>query len=267
MKICILGSGSSGNCAYVGAGSTHLLVDAGLSGRETARRLGQLGVPLSAVNAVCLTHEHSDHIAGLATLHTRHGIPLYANAGTVEALGRDEKLGRLAWNVFTTGSPFRVGELLVEPFAVSHDAYEPVGFIVTAGPVRAGLVTDVGVITHLVRERLRRCRALVIESNHDARLLADARRPWQLKQRIAGRQGHLSNEHAAELIGELAGPDLSQVFLSHLSAECNRPDLALRTACAALERLGRARVRVELTFADRISAVWLSDGDSGAGGQ
>lgn len=265
MKICVLASGSSGNCIYVGAGSTRLLIDAGLSGRETAHRLAQIGVKPSAITAVCLTHEHSDHIAGLAVLHARHGLPLYANAGTIEALQRDEKMRGLAWNVFTTGSPFQVGELLLEPFSVSHDAYEPVGFIVASGAVRIGVATDVGVITHLVRERLRHCRALVIESNHDERLLADARRPWLLKQRIAGRQGHLSNEHAAELIGEISGPGLSQVFLSHLSADCNRPELALRAAQAALGRLGHGHVRVCLTFPDRASQVWLSDGDGDAG--
>ncbi len=259
MKTCVLASGSSGNCIYLGSGSTHLLIDVGLSGRETLNRLEQVGVKLSAITAICLTHEHSDHIAGLRVLHSRHRIPLYANAGTIEAVRRDEKMHGLTWQVFTTGSPFQIGDLLLEPFAVPHDSYEPVGFVVSSGTVRVGVVTDIGVVTHLVRERLRPCRALIVESNHDERMLADARRPWLLKQRIAGRQGHLSNAHAAALISEIAGPGLSQIFLSHLSADCNRPELALKTMQTALGRLGHAHVRVCVTFPDRVSEVWLSD--------
>lgn len=259
MKICVLASGSSGNCIYAGAGSTHILIDAGMSGRETLNRLEQVGVRLAEIKAVCLTHEHSDHIAGLGVLHTRHGIDLYANAGTVEAVRRDAKMRGLAWHVFSTGSAFAIGDLTLEPFSVSHDAYEPVGFIVAAGAVRVGVVTDIGVSTHLVQERLRHCRALVVESNHDESLLADARRPWPLKQRIAGRQGHLSNRHAAELIAEIAGPHLSQVFLSHLSADCNRPELALKTAQTELSRKGHAHIQVHLTYPDKVSAVWNSE--------
>jgi phosphoribosyl 1,2-cyclic phosphodiesterase len=260
MKICVLASGSSGNCIYAGAGSTHILIDAGLSGTETARRLEQAGLKLADIAGVCLTHEHGDHIAGLKVLHTRHGIPLYANSGTVEGVCKDAGLNGLTWKIFTTGAPFQIGALQLEPFAVSHDAYEPVGFIVTGGEARVGVVTDIGVVTHLVRERLRHCRALIVESNHDERLLADARRPWLLKQRIAGRQGHLSNEHAAELISELAGPDLQQVFLAHLSADCNRPELACQAAQAALRRKGQPQVRVQLTYPDRISEVWSAAG-------
>ena len=258
MKICVLASGSSGNCIYAGTGSTHILIDAGMSGRETLNRLEQVGVKLAEITAVCLTHEHSDHIAGLGVLHSRHGIALYANAGTIEAVGKDEKLRGLPWRVFSTGSLFSIGDLTLEPFSVSHDAYEPVGFVVACGPVRVGVVTDIGVSTHLVRERLKHCRALVVESNHDEQLLADARRPWPLKQRIAGRQGHLSNQHAAELIAGISGTELNRVFLAHLSADCNRPELALKTTQMALLRQGHSRVQVELTYPDRISEVWSS---------
>ena len=258
MKICVLASGSSGNCIYAGTASAHILIDAGLSGRETLNRLAQAGVRLAEIMAVCLTHEHSDHIAGLGVLHTRHGIALYANAGTIEAVGKDEKLRGLPWHVFSTGAVFPIGDLNLEPFSVSHDAYEPVGFVLAAGPVRVGVVTDIGVTTHLVRERLKHCRALVIESNHDERLLADARRPWPLKQRIAGRQGHLSNQHAAELIAEIAGNDLHQVFLFHLSLDCNRPELALKPTCEALRCRGLAHVQVSLTYANQISAIWAT---------
>lgn len=257
MKICVLASGSSGNCAFVASESTRILIDAGLSGRETTGRLEQIGESLEDIRAICFTHEHSDHIAGLGVLHARFGMGLYANGGTIESVGRDPKLRDLEWRVFTTGAGFQIGDLNIEPFAVCHDAYEPVGFIVSSGSARAGIVTDIGVATHLVRERLRGCHVLVIESNHDESLLANARRPWRLKQRIAGRQGHMSNQRAAEMIAEVASPDLLCVFLAHISLDCNRPDLALNTALKALKKQGCSHVKVALTCADRISEVWI----------
>jgi len=256
MKVCVLASGSSGNCIYAESATTRILIDAGLSGRETARRLEQIGASLPSIQGICLTHEHGDHTAGLAALHMRKGIPLYANTGTIEAIRKDDKLRNLKWQVFTTGADFSIGDLTITPFSVSHDAYEPVGFIVAAGRVRLRIVTDIGVCTHLVQERLRHCQALIIESNHDERLLTDAQRPWHLKQRIAGRQGHLSNQHAAELIAEIAGPDLNRVFLFHLSLDCNRPELALKPTCEALRRRGLDHVHVSLTYAHQISEIW-----------
>ncbi len=256
MKVCVLASGSSGNCIFVESATTRILIDAGLSGRETARRLEMIDASIPSIRGICLTHEHGDHTAGLAALHTRAGIPLYANAGTIEAIRKDDKLRKLKWQVFTTGADFFIGDLTISPFSVSHDAYEPVGFIVTAGQVRAGIVTDIGTSTHLVQERLRHCQVLIIEANHDEQLLTDARRPWQLKQRIAGRQGHLSNQHAAQLIAEIADSALKKVFLCHLSLDCNRPELALKTTCDALRRRGLDQVQVSLTYADQISTIW-----------
>ena len=264
MQLCVLASGSSGNCVFVQAGGTKILIDAGLSGRETERRLEQIGVQPAEIQAICLTHEHSDHVAGLAVLSARYHMRLYANGGTVEALRRDERRGGLAWNVFTTGAPFQIGELAIEPFSVSHDAYEPVGFILTGGGARAGVVTDIGVSTHLVRERLRGCQVVVLESNHDEELLADAPRPEYLKQRIRGRQGHLSNRHAAEMLAEIAGTDLRQVFLAHISADCNLPELAAHTVGNILAEHGLQQVRVTTTFADRVSEMWRAGTPAGS---
>jgi phosphoribosyl 1,2-cyclic phosphodiesterase len=262
LRLCVLASGSSGNCIYIGTPTRHVLVDAGLSGRETARRLAVLGLSLEQISAVCVTHEHDDHRASLPVLHRRSGVALYANSGTVQAIQaglRDQTA--IQWNVFATGSPFDVGDLRFEPFSVPHDSYDPVGFVVGYGASRIGIVTDIGTPTALVRQRLRDCDVLVLESNHDEQLLKDADRPWSLKQRIMGRQGHLSNAQAAELISEVAGPRLKVVYLAHLSSDCNRPHLAERCMGAMLEKHGFSHVAVKLTFPDRISEVTRIDGD------
>ncbi len=256
LRVCVLASGSSGNCTFVSSGETAILIDAGLSGRETVRRLEQIGVPLQQIRAVCVSHEHNDHTAGLRVLHRRHGIALYGNSGTVDALCRNRQLHELHWNVFATGTPFEIGDLTVEPFSVPHDAYEPVGFVVRRGDTSVGVVTDMGVSTTLIRQRLKSCQAVVVEANHDERMLQDARRPWHLKQRILGHQGHLSNRAAAAMVAEIAGRDLRHVFLAHLSEECNRQELALQTAQRMLAEAGHGHVRVSLTFPDRVSEMW-----------
>lgn len=259
MKICILASGSSGNCIFVSSPRDRILIDAGLSARETARRLDQIGVPIASISAICLTHEHSDHIAGLVPLHQRHGIRLFANSGTIEAIRRDEKMSALKWNVFSTGAEFQIGDLTFDPFPVSHDAYEPVGFVVKCGNTKLGIVTDIGAPTHLVREHLRHCQALIIEANHDEALLSGARRPWVLKQRIAGRQGHLSNAHAAQMIADIASASLMQIFLCHISRDCNRPELALKEVKSLLAKRGLKDIQVKLTYANQISEIWNND--------
>lgn len=254
LRFCILGSGSSGNCTYVSSGDTSILVDAGFSGKETVNRLGMIGVEPGDINAVCLTHEHSDHTSGLRVLCGRYGIMPYANRATIEALAAsDPRYAGLRWNIFSTGNGFKLGSLFVEPFSVPHDAYDPVGFVISGNNKRIGIVTDMGVPTHLIREKLKNCDALIVESNHDERMLEVASRPWQLKQRIAGRQGHLSNAKAAEMITEIAGPDLIHVFLSHLSADCNRPELALKGMCSSLVAGGHNHISVHLSYPDRIS--------------
>jgi phosphoribosyl 1,2-cyclic phosphodiesterase len=256
--MCVLGSSSGGNCIYVASDATAILIDAGLSARDTLRRLEQIGVAAAGLAAICLTHEHSDHTDGLVVLHRRTGAQLFANSGTIEALARRWGPGALPWNVFTTGSAFRIGDLELEPFSVPHDAYDPVGFVVAGAGARVGIVTDMGMATGLIRERLRRCHAIVVEANHDAELLHDAERPWSLKQRIQGRQGHLSNADAAALITEIAGPDLRAVYLAHLSGECNRPDLAREAAVEALPPGRREHVVVRVAAADRVSELWVS---------
>jgi phosphoribosyl 1,2-cyclic phosphodiesterase len=257
LRFCILASGSSANCTFVQTPRTSLLIDAGLSGRETLRRMEQIGARMDDISGICVTHEHSDHSSGLRVLQRRHNVPLYANSGTIDGLKHnDARFGELDWQVFTTGSVFEVGDITIEPFSVPHDAYEPVGFVLNAGAIRVGVVTDMGLATTLIRERLRSCDAVVIESNHDEQMLMQAARPWSLKQRIRGRQGHLSNKGAAEVIRDIASTRLQRIYLAHLSRDCNRQDLALRETTASLGQTGHDHIEVTCAYHDRVSEIW-----------
>ena len=256
LRVCVLGSGSTGNCTYIGCGPSALLVDAGLSALQTSARMKEIQTPLSAVHGICVSHEHSDHMAGLRVLNQRHGIPVYANSGTLDALRNDAELAGLEWKVFSTGTAFPVGSFHVEPFSVPHDALDPVGFVVQANGTRVGVVTDMGMATTLIREKLRSCHVVVVETNHDENMLKNSNRPRSLIQRILGRQGHLCNDAAAEMLAEIAGPDLRHVFLAHISQQCNRQDLALKTVEKKLRKDGHAHIQISLTYPDRISDVW-----------
>ncbi len=255
-RLCVLASGSSGNCVLASTDETALLIDAGLSGRETARRLAEAGFEPSAISGICVTHEHIDHVRGVAVMNQRHQIPLYANSGTIDGYRRTPNARELPWKVFTTGTAFSIGDISLEPFSVPHDAYDPVGYVLNAGRTRVGVVTDMGMTTHLIREKLRNCDALVIESNHDELMLQQSARPWSLKSRIHGRSGHLSNRHAAELLAELGGARLRRVYLAHISRDCNRHDLALAETRASLHMAGHRHVEVVCAYSDRISEVW-----------
>jgi len=239
----------------VASPSTALLIDAGISCKRTGERLADIGASLSDVCAVCLTHEHDDHRSSLGVLHRRYDVDLYANGGTVDAIQNHGRDADLPWTVFTTGVAFDVGDLHLEPFSVPHDSYDPVGFIVSHGDARVGVVTDIGSPTSLVRQRLSGCHVLVLESNHDVELLQRSARPWSLKQRIAGRQGHLSNNQAGDLLCEIASDGLRTVFLAHLSDDCNSPALARNTVKERLSRAGHGHIAVKLTYRDRPSDV------------
>ncbi len=256
LEVCVLASGSSGNSVYVASGKTRILIDAGLSAKQVAVRLGQIGVVPESINGVCVSHEHGDHIAGIRVLQKRHGVPVYANAGTISGIMRQPKSDEIAIKVFQTGSPFEIGDITIEPFSVPHDAYEPVGFRLQAAGTAVGVVTDLGMVTALIREKLKGCHAIIVESNHDEDLLQEAPRPWPLKQRIRSRQGHLSNTGAAQLISECATDALEHVFLSHLSSDCNTPDTALRTVASQLRLDGLGHINLEISHASKISSVW-----------
>jgi phosphoribosyl 1,2-cyclic phosphodiesterase len=261
MRITILGSGSAGNCTLIETDKTKLLVDAGLSGRQISQRLALISRNLEEITGVVLTHEHSDHTRGLSVLCKSRPLPVYANRLTAEAISTDPDFQdrvRISWRLFSTGGSFEVGDLQVESFTVPHDAYDPVGYVIRHpnSGLAIGVLTDLGHATKLVTERMRAMDVLIVESNHDLKLLQeDAIRPWSLKQRIMSRHGHLSNDAAATLTSEVASDKLRHVFLAHLSQDCNRPELALQTVGNQLQKIGARHIKVTVTSQDKPTAT------------
>lgn len=254
VKICVLGSGSSGNSIYLESGGFAVLVDAGLSRRELLARLASIGVPAGGIAAVLVSHEHDDHVRGIAALHRSDRITVHLNRGTAGAL-LERGVPAEAFRYFRTGVDFGVGPFSVRPFPLPHDAADPVGFAVSDGACRVGIATDLGHPSAPVVEMLRGCRAIVIESNHDVELLGVSGRPASVKERIWGERGHLSNSSAAELLAEVGSEALQDIFLAHLSQECNRPDLARESALRAAALRGLGHVAIRMTWADRASDV------------
>ena len=233
MRVVPLASGSRGNATLVEFGSTRLLVDAGLSARELGRRLGQICVPPQSVDGLLLSHEHNDHARGAERFSRLHGTPVICSAGTLEAM--DCSPAHFAeWKPLAPGRRLALGEVEIEPFPVPHDAAEPVGFVLHGRELRMGVATDLGHVSSLVVERLRGCQVLMIESNHDDRMLQQGPYTWQLKQRVSGRLGHLSNREAAALLRETVDDSCRAVVLAHLSEKNNTRELAQTSARAAL---------------------------------
>ncbi len=245
--VTILGSGSAGNCAYVETDETRILIDAGFSLRQIRKRLATIGRVPENLTGILITHEHSDHVQGLVALSEKLGIPVYCNRPTQEAIQYQLPV-RLNARLFTTGASFEVGDITVETFTVPHDAQDPVGFLLRTPSGNIGFLTDLGHATKLVLERVREANVLVLESNHDIKMLQDCpHRPWSLKQRILGRHGHLSNEAAADVAEHIVSADLRHLYLGHLSSECNRPELAYRTINERLQKMCAQHVLLELT--------------------
>jgi phosphoribosyl 1,2-cyclic phosphodiesterase len=267
VQFTILGSGSSGNCAYVETENARVLVDAGFSPRQIRQRLAMIGRTPENLSAILITHEHADHISGLFGLAEKLRIPIYCNRDTQEAIawslkerwngkrdplfdGMEKTVGdflqKLEWRLFQTGDQFELNDVLVETFPIPHDAQDPVGYLLRTCAGNFGFVTDLGHMTKLVIERVRAANALVLESNHDVRMLQDSNRSWSLKQRILGRHGHLSNEAAADAATEIMSGGLKHLYLAHLSGECNKPELAMRIMTERLGKIGANHVQVQI---------------------
>ena len=251
MELCVLASGSKGNALYVSGGGTSLLIDAGLSSRELVKRLLTVGIAPESLNAVLVTHDHVDHYRGLGVFSRKYPVQLYANEGTATGVEREVHPMGSAWQIFETASTFEVGGLRIEAFSVTHDAADPVGFVLDDGSMRLCVATDLGQATPLVKVKLAECDVAVLESNHDHDMLMASNRPWSLKTRIAGRSGHLSNEDAADLVESALTKRLQALFLAHLSDACNTQTLAYNTMRGVLRSAGREDIRLEVSSQDR----------------
>ena len=250
IRLTILGSGSGGNCAYLETEQARLLIDAGLSARQIRQRMATLARAPETLTGILITHEHSDHISGLTGLAAKLDIPIYCNRLTKQAIEFQLKM-EIKAQIFDTGNSFEIDDVTVDTFSIPHDAYDPVGFLLRTAGGNIGFLTDLGHATKLVVERIRAANVLLLEANHDVKMLQDdPRRPWSLKQRILSRHGHLSNERAADVAAQILGPALRGLYLGHLSRDCNRPELALQAVAGRLERLGGTHVWVQPTSQD-----------------
>ena len=252
LAVTILGSGSAGNCALVETHLCRLLVDGGLSARQICARLAEASVDPACIDAILITHEHIDHAGGLDVFCKKLPTPIYCNSLTADALKRGHDQSPKDFRLILTGADFTVGDITVQTFSVPHDAADPIGFVLHHGGASLGFCTDLGFATKLVHERLRNAGTVVIETNHDEKLLQeDSRRPWPVKQRIMSRHGHLSNAAAAEVLASLTQHGLRRAILGHLSRDCNTPDLALGTVRSRLAADGVTSADVEVFCASQ----------------
>lgn len=236
ISLCVLASGSKGNAVYVSDGNTSLLIDAGLSGKEIERRLASADLCPTSLDAILVTHEHSDHIKGVGVLSRRYHLPVYITAATLNAAPQIGKLHEV--RSIQGGKTFSFNGFDVHPFSLSHDAIDPVGFTIQQNGTKIGIATDLGIATGVVKAHLKGSSLLVLEANHDPDLLLNGPYPWPLKQRIKSRSGHLSNDDAKCLLEEIQHSELQHVVLAHLSDENNTPEAAHQTVQTALDQCG-----------------------------
>ncbi|MGE5236746.1 MAG: MBL fold metallo-hydrolase [Acidobacteriota bacterium] len=258
MRLTILASGSGGNATVVEAGGVRLLLDCGITYRQLQRRMHACSVRTDELDAVFLSHEHTDHVQGLPVFRRHHTTPVFATEGTASAL--DE--GLAAVPELVSGKAVRLGALAVTPVATRHDAREPIGFVLEADDCRVAVMTDTGEVTSAMVEMIAGCQAVLLEANHDVDLLRYGSYPWPLKQRIASPTGHLSNLQAQLVIEQLCHADLELVVGMHLSRENNRSDLA-RSEIG--KPLAGSSVRVEVADQDRPLVVHVGSRRSDSG--
>lgn len=244
VSVSMLASGSRGNCAIVASACTRILVDAGISCRETFRRMKALEQDPHSLSAILITHEHSDHIHGLATLAKKLKVPVFMTGATYQAWQRamrdesGEKPKLEKFEQFESGRAFQVGDIAVKPFTIPHDAADPVGFTFRAEGIKVGVATDLGYVPVSVRDHLRGCDVLVLESNHDLEMLRVGPYPWSVKQRVMSRVGHLSNGALADFFTGDYDNNATFIVLAHLSEQNNHPEIARREAERALATRG-----------------------------
>ena len=233
MKLLSIASGSSGNCIYVGSDETHILVDAGISCKRIEEGLKKARLTGRDLSGICITHEHSDHIQGLGVLARKYNVPIYATHGTIDGiLNGSKSLGTFdtgLLNEIAIDRDFMVGDITVHPFEISHDAKEPCGYRFEQGGSKAAVATDMGTFNPYIVENLKDLDAILLEANHDVRLLQAGPYTYALKQRILSDKGHLSNDNSGLLLNKILHQNLKYILLGHLSKENNIPELAFET--------------------------------------
>ena len=241
MRILSIASGSSGNCIYVGDENTHILVDAGISKKRIEEGLNTIGLTIKDLNAILVTHEHTDHIGGIGVLTRQCDAPVYGTKGTLQEILQTTSLGRLdpcRFMEMQENAQIRVGDILVDSMKISHDAAQPVAYRFFKDGKKLAIATDLGIVTEENEEKLKGMDVILLEANHDVNMLQVGPYPYYLKQRILGNKGHLSNENAGKLLSRVVHDGLSHILLGHLSKENNHPDLAYEA------------VRLEITMGD-----------------
>ena len=241
LELCSIASGSSGNCICVGNDHTHVLIDAGISGKRIEAGLNEIDLKAGEMQGILVTHEHIDHIAGLGVLARRYGIPIFATEKTIEAISASKAVGKIdddLFQVIKPGKRFSIGDLFVNPISISHDAADPVAYKIVNEDKSVAVITDLGNYNQAIVDELQGLDALLLEANHDIKMLQMGPYPYPLKQRIMGDRGHLSNERSGQLLCELLHDKFGTVLLGHLSKENN------------YEKLAYEAVRLEVTMGD-----------------
>lgn len=232
MNLVSITSGSSGNCIYVGSDNTHILVDAGISGKRIELGLSSIGLKADELSGILITHEHADHIQGLGVMARRYGIPIYATKGTISGIIGAKGLGEIDTDLFTVieaDRTFTISDLQINPVRISHDANEPVAYRIVNGKRSVGICTDLGTYDEYIVDNFKGVNAILLEANHDVNMLQVGRYPYPLKRRILSDKGHLSNENSGRLLCELLHDELKTIMLGHLSEENNLAELAYET--------------------------------------
>ena len=241
LELCSIASGSSGNCICVGSDNTHVLIDAGISGKRIEAGLNEIDLKAGEMQGILVTHEHVDHIAGLGVLARRYGIPIFATEKTIEAVSNCKSVGKIDEDLFQViqpGKRFSIGELMIHPISISHDAADPVAYKIVNEDKSVAVITDLGNYNQALVDELQGLDALLLEANHDINMLQTGPYPYPLKRRILGDRGHLSNERSGQFLSELLHDNFGTVLLGHLSKENN------------YEKLAYEAVRLEVTMGD-----------------
>ncbi|MQN00784.1 MAG: MBL fold metallo-hydrolase [Lachnospiraceae bacterium] len=236
MEMFSIASGSSGNCICAGNDDTHVMIDAGISGKKIEAGMNTYDLTTRDMAGILVTHEHIDHVSGLGVVMRRYGLPVYTTEGTIKAILRDGRIGKVDESLFHVIEPdqvFQIGSLLVKPIRISHDAADPVAYIIRDGSngKKVGVITDLGKYDDYIVSNIKGLSAVLLEANHDVNMLEVGPYPYQLKRRILSDYGHLSNNLSGQLLGKILNDNMEHVFLGHLSEQNNYGRLALETVC------------------------------------